>query len=191
MLIFDFTDVAKLLSSRVWEWCCFLDATGYCQDCRLCAGLMGVRGYLVVASTCMSCGLMKLSIFCVHGLCVFFPFVTYLFKFPSHFFFLSLHPKCKMCPSTTQLLTQALPLCHTFSLFPPGITSICIMAPNNIFRHSVCTLSRNKASRSVFTRLLCIDYCYIEGIPLSRSTKMSRIQFQPLKHSHYQNVIKK
>lgn len=49
VLIFDFTDVAKLLSSRVWEWCCILDATWYCRDCKLCAGLMGVRWHLVVA----------------------------------------------------------------------------------------------------------------------------------------------
>ncbi|XP_038539698.1 serine/threonine-protein kinase ICK isoform X2 [Canis lupus familiaris] len=34
------SDVAKLLSSRVWELCCILDATWYCQDCKMCAGLI-------------------------------------------------------------------------------------------------------------------------------------------------------
>lgn len=49
VLIFDFTDVAKLLSSRVWELCCILDATWYCQDCKMCADVMGVKWHLIVA----------------------------------------------------------------------------------------------------------------------------------------------
>lgn len=49
VLIFDFTDIAKLLSSRVWELCCILDAARYCQDCKMCADVMGVKWHLIVA----------------------------------------------------------------------------------------------------------------------------------------------
>lgn len=86
VLIFDFTDFAKVLSCRVWELGCILDASLDHGDCKR----VLIRG-CALASYCgfnlHVRSLMRLSIFFVCLLTLRSPpFVISLFKFSFHYF---------------------------------------------------------------------------------------------------------
>lgn len=108
VFVFDFTDTAKLLSSRAWELCCILDATWYCRDCKIYANVMGAKWHLFWLQRACPVYLWGWASFLVFLTVCFVPFVTLPVQVPFSFFFLSIHQKCKIgCSWPTRLLRCA------------------------------------------------------------------------------------
>lgn len=180
VLISDLTGFAKLLSSRVWEWCCILDASWYCRDCKICANVMVWNG--------IYCGLSlhvpftnEVEHLFLYWLtvCFFFPFVTLPVQVLFPIFFISISsPRMQILLQLTNTVPQTGIPDHgphsalsdgqgrsvlgkhsnSVTLFLTAVTSTCIMAMLTFFILCVALSLNNKAYRYSFSHPICTGY---------------------------------